>query len=79
MTKIVAHSSFVAKVGGLFLLLVVGAYLQPSTASETETIAPASMQERTATVPNEIDANTLVRTASYHPQEGGQVLRLKKN
>ncbi|HAA14188.1 MAG TPA: hypothetical protein DCE41_21835 [Cytophagales bacterium] len=62
MTKITAHSSFIAKAGALFLVLVVGAYLNPS---KSEEISPESVIDMAEEKYNEIDANSLIRTVSY--------------
>lgn len=74
MSKISTKFSFVGKVGVLFGMLIVGAYAKPGVQladAQPEVVVPVR------SLANEIDANSLIRTVSYHGN-AEPVLRISK-
>ena len=75
MNKLTTKFTFIGKVGVLFAILIVGAYVKPAkqVASNPEENAPIQVQG----TPNEIDANSLIRRVSYR-STAEPVLRISK-
>lgn len=77
MIKYISHASFIAKVGALLLVLILGSYAKPMASTKPQ-VSISNTNKRLVKATEAIDANTLIRTVSYQANQQ-PLMVLRKN